>query len=193
MQTKRLFTFILFALVLNLAAMVQAATYTVDDDGSADFSSIQAAIDPAGSGDTILVESGTYIETLELITNNVISRTTGAGKLHGKNHDAGYVERYHCVISKDSSPPVWQWIQNETLHSWTAMKAGHLESWQDPGCAYQFHLRVWARTTDGFTHIRSATFNDHYYIQIGSANSCQADVNHDGSVDGENLGIFADE
>ena len=113
--------------------------------------------------------------------------------LYGKNHNAGYVDKDQYVGSNDSTPPEWQGIQNVTLHSYPAMKAGNLDPWQDPGCAYQFHLRAWARTTDGFTHIRSATFNDHYYIQIGSASSCQADVNHDGSVDGEDLSIFADE
>lgn len=43
-----------------------AAVYTVDDDGPADFSSIQSAINFAGSGDTILVKSGTYIEDIVL-------------------------------------------------------------------------------------------------------------------------------
>jgi len=37
-----------------------ADTWTVDDDGPADFSTIQAAIDMAHSGDTILVFPGTY-------------------------------------------------------------------------------------------------------------------------------------
>lgn len=37
-------------------------TWVVDDDGPADFSSIQEAIDAANPGDTILVKAGTYYE-----------------------------------------------------------------------------------------------------------------------------------
>lgn len=112
--------------------------------------------------------------------------------LYGKNKDAGYVDADQYVGSNDGSPPVWKGI-NKTLDSWPAMKAGHLDPWKDPGCAYQFHLRAWARTTDGYTHIRSATFDDHYYIQINSQNSCSADIDNDGTVDGADLIIFADE
>ena len=38
----------------------EARTITVDDDGPGDFSSIQAAIDDANDGDTIIVSDGTY-------------------------------------------------------------------------------------------------------------------------------------
>jgi len=112
--------------------------------------------------------------------------------LYGKNKNAGYIAADQYVGSNDGSPPNWQGV-NATFDSWDAMKAGHLDPWQDPGCAYQFHLRAWARTTDGFTHIRSATFNDHYYIQINSENFCKADLNDSGTVDGFDLRILADE
>ncbi len=39
---------------------IQANTYTVDDDGGADFTSIQDAVGAAGNGDTINVEPGAY-------------------------------------------------------------------------------------------------------------------------------------
>jgi len=38
----------------------QARTITVDDDGPADFNNIQAAIDDANNGDTVIVADGTY-------------------------------------------------------------------------------------------------------------------------------------
>jgi len=41
-------------------------TWTVDDDGPADFSSIQEAINAASSGDTIYVYNGTYYENVVL-------------------------------------------------------------------------------------------------------------------------------
>ncbi len=40
----------------------ESKTWTVDDDGSADFHTIQEAINAASPGDTIFVEAGTYYE-----------------------------------------------------------------------------------------------------------------------------------
>lgn len=64
---KRKIFSIFFALVLvlsfSLVTAVPAAaatTWTVDDDGPADFATIQAAIDAASNGDTIIVAAGTY-------------------------------------------------------------------------------------------------------------------------------------
>ena len=49
----------LFALVLA-ASSAQAEVLTVDDDGKADFASIQSAVDYASSGDEIIVAPGVY-------------------------------------------------------------------------------------------------------------------------------------
>ena len=43
-----------------------ATTWTVDDDGPADFSRIQDAIDAAVGGDTVQVAAGTYYENITL-------------------------------------------------------------------------------------------------------------------------------
>ncbi len=48
-------------LVLALSSPLAAqATWTVDDDGPADFATLQAAVDAAADGDTILVRAGLY-------------------------------------------------------------------------------------------------------------------------------------
>jgi len=50
------------ALLLLTAGTAAAATYTVDDSGGADYSTINGAMGVAANGDTILVYPGTYSE-----------------------------------------------------------------------------------------------------------------------------------
>ena len=72
MKRKALFGITLTLLLtsmLTLASNIQSAearptTWTVDDDGPADFARIQDAINAAGDGDTIFVHSGIYYENV---------------------------------------------------------------------------------------------------------------------------------
>jgi hypothetical protein len=52
--------FLTIALVASLTSITCAETWTVDDDGPADFDTIQKAIDMASSGDVIMVFPGIY-------------------------------------------------------------------------------------------------------------------------------------
>jgi len=65
--------FFLTALLIVLSSLTwenaEGSTITVDDDGEADYRTIQEAINSAGTGDTILVLEGTYLE------NVVVNRT----------------------------------------------------------------------------------------------------------------------
>jgi len=54
------------AVVLGLVGLSQAATYTVDDDGPADFPSIQAAINFADPNDVVYVFPGIYREAVTM-------------------------------------------------------------------------------------------------------------------------------
>ncbi|MHC4067982.1 MAG: right-handed parallel beta-helix repeat-containing protein [Planctomycetota bacterium] len=54
---------VLICVFLMLTCPCIAKTITVDDDGPADFNNIQAAINDANDGDTVLVKDGTYTGT----------------------------------------------------------------------------------------------------------------------------------
>ena len=64
---KLVLSLVSLVLVLSLVGVVSAATWTVDDSGGADYTTIQAAISAASSGDTINVAAGTYVEKLNLL------------------------------------------------------------------------------------------------------------------------------
>ena len=84
--------------------------------------------------------------------------------LYGKNQNSGDIARDQFVGSHDTTP-YWYGVNEVEFNSADALALGQLvDPWQD--CAYQFRLRAWARTTDGYHHIRGAEFNDHYYLQI---------------------------
>jgi len=71
---------IFFQLVKPVGA---TTTWTVDDDGTADFSTIQEAINNANEGDTICVYNGTYYENV--VVNRAVS-------LIGENRDSTIVD-----------------------------------------------------------------------------------------------------
>jgi len=64
----------------------ESETWTVDNDGSADFTTIQEAINNATAGDTILVNKGTYYEhvtvnkTISLIGNDTDQTIVNGGR-----------------------------------------------------------------------------------------------------------------
>ena len=112
--------------------------------------------------------------------------------LYGRNQNGGYVAADQYVGSHDSTRPFWYGTGPGTQisNSFPAHLAGTLAPWQT--CAYQFHLEAYARTIDGFNRVYGASFNDHYYINVGpSVGACLADLNNDGRVDGLDLAIFA--
>jgi len=63
--------------------IANGATIEVDDDGGADYTTIQAAINAANSGDTIYVYSGTYSENIEISKDLTLT---------GENKDTTIIE-----------------------------------------------------------------------------------------------------
>jgi len=102
--------------------------------------------------------------------------------LYGSNRDGGDIVHEQYVGSHDGSPPYWEGVLSEPYDSAVAYADGMLDAWQT--CAYEFRLNVYARTTNGYNHIRWKQWNEHLYINVGDCAWCGgADINHDGIVD----------
>ena len=71
LEMKNLITCLVVCVLSGGAAF--ATTWTVDDDGKADFDNIQAAVDAASDGDEIIVMPGTYTGD-GLITVNTLGK-----------------------------------------------------------------------------------------------------------------------
>jgi parallel beta-helix repeat protein len=60
-----------------VATAVVSTTWYVDDSGGADFTTIQAAVDAASAGDTIIVKDGTYVENVAIAKSLTIQSQNG--------------------------------------------------------------------------------------------------------------------
>lgn len=86
----------LFSLLLSLSAV--SVTHVVKQDGSGDFTLIQAAIESANSGDTILVYPGVYVENV-----NFMGKGLTVNSLEALSGDRSYV--HNTVIDGNRANP----------------------------------------------------------------------------------------
>ena len=67
-------TFVTAGIIILVTSSAFATTWTVDDDGMADFNNIQAAVDAAIDGDEIIVMPGTYTSTQDGHVVNMLGK-----------------------------------------------------------------------------------------------------------------------
>ena len=118
--------------LLAVGSVGMAATISVDDDGGADYTSIQEAIDNATSGDTIEVAAGTYREYVHVNKDGLTIEGAGIDQtvidLDGLTpywHYPGsssYASRAGVLMSGYGSPD--EIIEGVTFSGFTVMNAG---------------------------------------------------------------------
>ena len=120
-----------------LASVCVADTWTVDDDGKADFNNIQEAIDAASDGDEIIVAPGTYFSkqgaVVRLNGKSVWLHSSGGSKVTFID-GLGFVRGLMCVDGETSSTRIQGFtIQNcnATQYDWD--EDGMIESWERSG------------------------------------------------------------
>ena len=118
---------LLFIGTLTLAFNIQTikaepTTWIVDDDGPADFNTIQEAIDAASNGDTVYVHNGTYIENV--VVNKSVS-------LIGEDPATTIIDgggRFVKVVEITAN--------NVTIKNFTLRNNCEVASWESNNCIY---------------------------------------------------------
>ncbi len=136
MKRKRIQLAVVCSGVL-MASTVFATTWIVDDDGKADFGTIQAAIDAASNGDEILVFPGTYTGS----GDNVIDMLGKSIWLHSVDGHVGtYIDGENarrgiiCVSGETNTTVIEGFtIQNcdAPWHDWDG--DGIVDNWEPAG------------------------------------------------------------
>lgn len=101
-----------FAL-LAITGSASATTFYVDDDGTGPYKTIQSAVNVAQDGDTIVVNSGTYKETVTMTKTQL----TFQGKSYPK------VDGFTTTSYLDENGEVG-WTQLENINGFSIMKDG---------------------------------------------------------------------
>jgi parallel beta-helix repeat protein len=86
-------------LALNIRSVRgETKTWYVDDDGSADFTSIQLAIDAASAGDTIYVYNGTYEHIFIYKTLTLVGENKYGAIIDGSGYGVNF-EEYGAIVT----------------------------------------------------------------------------------------------
>jgi len=100
--------------VFPICASAFAAEYQVKQDGTGDFTTIQAAIDAAQDGDVIVVHPGTYYENIRFDGKNITLRSLDPedGQVVASTIiDGGQNEAVVTFAGTENAPPEFiEWV-----------------------------------------------------------------------------------
>jgi parallel beta-helix repeat protein len=120
--------FLVLAGVLSMKSARAGRIWTVDDNGSADFHTIQEAVDAASEGDAVFVHSGTYLEhvsitkTISLIGENPLDTMvdTPGTSISGISIEADNVAVKNFTVCNSRLTPHWSFYKGGGIYLYSA-------------------------------------------------------------------------
>ena len=96
--------------------------------------------------------------------------------IYGKNHNGGIIAQQ---FYPGTPPPLWTGVTDTEFQSKNAPPG--LLPWTR--CAYQFRLRAWRNTTNGYGYPGYREFSDHYFLDLPGTIGCSVyDRNKDNFI-----------